>query len=70
MGAVMNKITQESIDWFTASHKRTVCDAMTDDVMVQLYYAAQGDITQFRINGRQIIEEAASVTHFESPEGD
>lgn len=61
--------TQESIDWFKGSHKRTVCDAITDGVMVQLFYAAQGDITQFRIKGRKIIEDAASILNFDSPDG-
>lgn len=61
--------TQESIDWLNNAHKRTVCNAITDGVMVQLFYAAQGDITQFRILGRKIIEDAASVINFQSPDG-
>lgn len=60
--------TLASIEWINQAHKRTVCNAITDGVMVQLFYAAQGDITQFRIRGRKIIEDAASVMHFDSPE--
>lgn len=60
---------QESIDWLKSANKATVSRAITDGVMVQLYYAAQGDITQFRIKGRKIIEDAASVLNFDSPDG-
>lgn len=28
---------------------------VTDDLLVQLFYAAQGDITQFRINARKLL---------------
>jgi hypothetical protein len=60
--------TQESIDWLNRAHQRTVCDAITDGVMVQLFYAAQGDITQFRIKGRKIIEDAGASIPLQSPE--
>lgn len=30
--------------------------ALTDDLLVQLFYAAQGDITQFRIKARALLE--------------
>lgn len=30
--------------------------ALTDDLLVQLFYAAQGDITQFRIKARDLLE--------------
>lgn len=29
---------------------------LTDDLLVQLFYAAQGDITQFRIKARTLLE--------------
>jgi len=60
--------TQESIDWLNRAHQRTVSDAITDGVMVQLFYAAQGDITQFRIKGRKIIETASAHIPLEFPE--
>jgi hypothetical protein len=58
-----------NVDWFTwqiawhdamftqvdtkpAGHPK----ALTDDLLVQLFYAAQGDITQFRIKARTLLE--------------
>jgi hypothetical protein len=32
--------------------------SLTDDLLVQLFYAAQGDITQFRIKARDLLEAA------------
>jgi hypothetical protein len=60
---------QESIDWLKNAQKNAISRAITDDVLVQLFYAAQGDITQFRIKARAIIEAAGANTPFDSPEG-
>jgi hypothetical protein len=59
---------QASIDWLKRAQINQINDVITDGVMVQLFYAASGDISQFRIKGRKIIEEAASVMNFDSPE--
>lgn len=42
--------------WTARAARPTSAKALTDDLLVQLFYAAQGDITQFRIKARALLE--------------